>query len=81
MVMACDHIVAGMGIGDSEDFAETFGRMGVPEEWILTSDQSDFDIATQFQRLANSLRLAASSERAFRQLASGRGAPAATQFA
>lgn len=71
MALPCNHIVAGMGIGDADDFGEVFGRMGIAPEWILASSELSRDIAAKFASLAGSLRLAASSERAFHRLAAG----------
>lgn len=71
MALPCNHIVAGMGIGEADDFQEVFGRIGIAPEWILTSTESSQDIAAKFASLANSLRLAASSEQAFRRLVAG----------
>jgi hypothetical protein len=71
MALPCNHIVAGMGIGEADDFREVFGRIGIAPEWILTSSESSSDIAAKFASLANSLRLAASSERAFHRLVAG----------
>lgn len=71
MALPCNHIVAGMGIGEADDFREVFGRIGIAPEWILTSTESSHDIAAKFASLAHSLRLAASSEHAFRRLVAG----------
>lgn len=79
--LPCNHIVAGMGIGEADAFHEVFGRMGIAPEWILTSTQSSRDIAAKFAGLAGLLRLAASGERAFFQLVAGPSAPASTRAA
>jgi hypothetical protein len=54
-----DHIVAGMGIGSDAYFRPIFTAMGIPDNWILTSDATPEEIAKVFRRVAKSLQLAA----------------------
>jgi hypothetical protein len=65
------HIVAGMGVGERVDFHQVFRSMGIPERWIFTSGATVDELRAVFRRVAASLRLAASSELAFHQLAAG----------
>lgn len=72
MLLSGDHIIAAMGINDGQtDFRRVFGKMGIPEAWILTPDASAEQIAKAFRRIAHALELAADSEQQFRQLTSG----------
>jgi len=64
-----NHIVAGMGIGKRGDFSKVFRSMGIDR--IYTAGASAEDLSAEFQKVARDLRLAASSEAAFLQLAAG----------
>lgn len=66
-----NHIVAGMGVGNAAAFRNVFRSMGIPDGWIFTPDSTVDELRAVFRRVAASLRLAASSEAGFLQLASG----------
>jgi hypothetical protein len=66
-----DHIVAGMGVGDPAFFRQTFRDMGIPDHLIFTTGSSADELRAKFRQIAKALRLAASSESGFHQLASG----------
>ena len=68
---ATNHIVAGMGIGESYDFRAIFQEMGIPERSIYTAGATVKDLEAEFRKIAKDLGLAASSETEFRQLAVG----------
>lgn len=69
---ATNHIVAGMGIGESADFRAIFHSLGIPERWIFTPGTSVKELEEVFDMIAKSLCLSASSEIEFaRQLAAG----------
>jgi hypothetical protein len=66
-----NHIVAGMGIGETPgiDYRQIFRSMGITR--IYTAGTTADELRTEFRKVASDLKLAASSEAAFRQLASG----------
>jgi hypothetical protein len=70
MEFARNHIVAGMGIGET-DFHRVFRTMGIPERFIFTAGSTAEDIETMFDAFADDLALAAGGEASFRQLLSG----------
>lgn len=78
MLKAETHIVAGMGIDDSyTNFRDVFGEMGIPDEWVLTPNNSQSEIRRAFQVLSQSaVRASQASGAAFSQTAlGGFGAP------
>lgn len=70
---ATNHIVAGMGVGEREgiDFHEIFRAMGIQQRWIFSSAADIATLREAFDEISHSLRLAASSETGFLQLAAG----------
>jgi hypothetical protein len=68
-----EHIVAGMGVGERPvlDFRNIFASMGIPRQWRFTPGTSIDELRRAFRRIAKSLRLAASSQDDFVQLAPG----------
>jgi hypothetical protein len=66
------HIVAGMGIGSPDFFRPIFRDMGIPDGWILTAASTDKEVDDLFrEKIEPSLKLAASSEAAYKQIESG----------
>ena len=55
MLMAETHIVAALGVDDGmTDFRDVFREMGLRDEWILTSGNSESDIRRAFQVFSQS---------------------------
>ena len=66
---ASNHIVAGMGIGES--YERVFRSMGIPQRFIFKGKATAEEIDKMFDRFAETLTLAAESEASFLQLTSG----------
>lgn len=68
MLRTENHVVAAMGIDDgSTDFRQTFGEMGIRDEWILTPGNSQKDIRQAFQVFSQSAVRLSQSARSLSQ--------------
>ena len=69
------HIIAGMGIGqtqtDQDFFRDIFQRMGLRDEWILTPDNTPSEIRKAFQVFSRSSVRASRSAGSFSKTAAG----------
>ncbi|MBU2036718.1 hypothetical protein KJ866_00710 [Patescibacteria group bacterium] len=69
------HIIAGMGIGQTQDdkdfFRDIFQRMGLRDEWILTPDNTPSEIRKAFQVFSQSSVRASRSAASFSKTAAG----------
>jgi len=67
-----NHVVAGMGIGDT-GFRQVFSEMGIRDEWILTPGNSQSEIRKAFQVFSQSAVRASQNAGSFSQMAMGGG--------
>ncbi len=68
MLMAENHIIAGMGIDDGQtDFRRVFQDMGIRDEWILTPGNSEAEIRKAFRVFSQSAVRASQGAGSFSQ--------------
>ena len=68
------NIVFAMGIDDgSTDFRKVFGEMGIPDEWILTPQNSPSEIRAAFDLVSRTTQAASQSAQQFSAVATGGG--------
>jgi hypothetical protein len=66
------YIIAGLGIDDgSTDFVQTFKEIGIPEEWILTTKNTEKEIRAAFQLFSQTAVRASQSGKSFSETALG----------
>lgn len=67
-----NHIIAAMGIEDgSTDFRKVFKGMGIPDQWILTTKNTEKEIRKAFQMFSQSAVRASQSSALFSQALAG----------
>lgn len=67
-----NHIIAAMGIDDGyTDFRAVFGQMGIQNQWILTTKNTDREIRKAFQLFSQSAIRASAGAAGFRQSLAG----------
>lgn len=73
MLMSENHIIAAMGVDNGyTDFWEIFREMGIPDQWVLTTDKDDpSSIRKAFQVFSQSAVRASQNAASFSQAAMG----------
>jgi hypothetical protein len=70
MLASENHIIAAMGIDDGEtDFRQVFQEMGIPDDWILTPQNTEHDIRAAFNTFSQSAVRASQGAASFSQTA------------